>query len=52
VEPLRKQELLEAATAEERLRGLDAVLDRELALLRARLGPYLVERRAAGLRGN
>src|SRR5262249_51781817 len=33
VEPTRKQALLEAPTAEERLRGLDAVLDHELELL-------------------
>jgi Lon protease-like protein len=42
VEPTRKQALLEAPTAVERLRSLDAVLDQELALLRARLAPYLV----------
>ena len=38
VEPSRKQALLEATTAEQRLRELDRVLDRELQLLRARLG--------------
>jgi len=48
VEPDRKQELLEAASAEERLVELDALLDRELRLLGARLGPYSVDRRALG----
>ncbi len=42
----RKQALLEADSAEERLRDIDRLLDDELALLRLRLGPYLVERRA------
>jgi Lon protease-like protein len=46
VEPLRKQTLLEATTAEERLRDLDRVLDRELRLLRGRLAPYAPERQA------
>lgn len=46
VEPLRKQTLLEATTAEERLRDLDRVLDRELRLLRGRLAPYAPERHA------
>jgi Lon protease-like protein len=46
VEPLRKQTLLEATTAEERLRDLDRVLDRELRLLRERLAPYAPERHA------
>jgi hypothetical protein len=40
VEPDRRQELLEAATAEERLRELDALLDRELLLLGRRLAPF------------
>ena len=48
VEPLRKQALLEAPTAEERLRDLDRVLDRELALLRERLAPYTPERQTLG----
>lgn len=39
VEPDRKQALLEVATAEDRLRAVDALLDRELTLLRRRLGP-------------
>jgi Lon protease-like protein len=45
VEPDRKQDLLEAASAEERLAQLDALLDRELRLLGARLGPFSVDRR-------
>jgi Lon protease-like protein len=40
VEPDRRQELLEAATAEERLRELDGLLDRELLLLGRRLAPF------------
>jgi Lon protease-like protein len=48
VEPFRKQKLLEATTAEQRLRELDLLLDRELVLLRARLGPYSPDRRALG----
>jgi hypothetical protein len=44
VEPGRKQALLEAATAEDRLRALDGLLDRELVLLRQRLGPGAVDR--------
>ncbi len=42
VEAIRKQALLEASGPAERLRDLDDLLDRELRLLRARLGPYLV----------
>jgi hypothetical protein len=52
VEPLRKQALLEATTAEERLRDLDRVLDRELRLLRDRLAPYVPERHALSGRSN
>lgn len=48
VEPFRKQALLEATTAEQRLRELDRILDRELMLLRARLAPYHPDRRALG----
>ena len=48
VEPFRKQKLLEATTAEQRLRELDLLLDRELMLLRARLAPYSPDRRALG----
>lgn len=46
VEPDRKQALLEAATAEERLRDIDELLDRELMLLGARLAPFAVDRRS------
>lgn len=46
VEPDRKQALLEAAGAEARLLALDDLLDRELRLLDARLGPYAVDRRS------
>jgi hypothetical protein len=45
VEADRKQALLEAASAEDRLRDLDALLDRELMLLGARLAPFAVDRR-------
>jgi Lon protease-like protein len=45
VEPDRRQALLEAAGAAERLRDLDALLDRELLLLGARLAPFAVDRR-------
>ena len=48
VEPFRKQALLEATTAEQRLRELDRILDRELVLLRARLAPWHPDRRALG----
>jgi uncharacterized protein len=40
----RKQALLEASTAEERLRDLDGLLRRELDLLDQRLGLYLPDR--------
>ena len=40
VEPARKQALLEAATAEERMRRLDELLTRETGLLRRRLAFY------------
>lgn len=52
VEPSRKQALLEATSAERRLRELDRILDRELALLRARLAPYSPDRRALGPRSS
>lgn len=39
-EPERKQALLEAPTAAERLRELDLLLDRELLLLARRLAPF------------
>ena len=50
VEPDRRQALLEAASADERLRDIDALLDRELKLLGARLAPFAVDRR--GLAGS
>ena len=46
VEMDRKQALLEASSAEERLRDIDDLLDRELRLLRARLAPFAVDRRS------
>ncbi|HEX5828799.1 MAG TPA: LON peptidase substrate-binding domain-containing protein [Candidatus Limnocylindrales bacterium] len=46
VEPEARQRLLEATSAEARLRQLDALLDRELVLLRKRLAPYQADRRA------
>ncbi|HYO43543.1 MAG TPA: LON peptidase substrate-binding domain-containing protein [Candidatus Limnocylindrales bacterium] len=52
VEPDRKQALLEAASAEERLRDLDALLDRELMLLGARLAPFAVDRTGLAGAGN
>ncbi len=45
VEPARKQALLEAVTAEERMRGLDALLTREIGLLRRRLAFYAPDHR-------
>ena len=45
MEPDRKQALLEATSAEERLREIDELLDRELVLLRQRLAPFTVDRR-------
>lgn len=45
VELDRKQALLEAPSAEARLRDIDALLDRELRLLDRRLAPYAVDRR-------
>ncbi len=42
--PDRKQALLEAGSAEERLRELDRLLDGELAMLRRRLAPYQADR--------
>jgi len=52
VEADRKQALLEAASAEERLRDLDALLDRELMLLGARLAPFAVDRKGLAGAGN
>ncbi len=48
----RKQALLEASTAEERLRDLDELLERELDLLGKRLGLYAPDRRALADRRN
>jgi Lon protease-like protein len=44
VEPDRKQALLEAESAEERLRELDELLRREIDLLRRRLGLFVPDR--------
>jgi Lon protease-like protein len=52
VEADRKQALLEAASAGERLRDLDALLDRELMLLGARLAPFAVDRKHLAGAGN
>jgi hypothetical protein len=49
VEPDRKQALLEAPTAEARLRALDALLDRELLLLSRRLAPFTPDRSPAAV---
>jgi Lon protease-like protein len=46
VEPDRKQALLEATSAEERLRDINELLDREIDLLGRRLAPYSFDRRA------
>ena len=45
VDPETRQQLLEATSAEERLRQLDSLLDRELELLRKRLAPFQPDRR-------
>jgi Lon protease-like protein len=52
VELDRKQALLEATSAEERLRDLDELLDRELLLLTLRLAPFTPDRSLAALRAN
>jgi Lon protease-like protein len=52
VEPDRRQALLEAASADERLRDIDALLDRELRLLGARLAPFAVDRRGLASSSN
>lgn len=52
VEPDRKQALLEAPTAEARLRALDALLARERLLLGLRLAPYAPDRRQLGARAS
>jgi len=46
VDPERRQTLLEATSAEERLRDLDRLLDREIGLLAKRLAPYVPDRHA------
>ena len=51
-EPDRKQALLEAATAEDRLRDLDDLLASEIDLLRRRLGLYVPDRRSLADRRN
>jgi uncharacterized protein len=45
VDPQTRQELLEATSAEARLRQLDMLLDRELGMLRRRLAPFQADRR-------
>lgn len=51
-EPDRKQALLEATSAEERLREIDDLLDRELLLLARRLAPFTPDRSAIASRAN
>jgi len=48
----RRQRLLEAETAEDRLAELDALLAREIALLARRLAPYVADPRLEARRGN
>ena len=45
IDPATRQALLEADSAEARLRDLDLLLDRELALLEQRLAPFQADRR-------
>ena len=52
VEPSRRQQLLEADTAEERLEAVDRLLDRELLLLGRRLRHYAPDPRLAATRRN
>jgi len=52
VEVERKQALLEASSAEERLRALDELLSREIVLLGLRLAPYTPDRSLAAVRAN
>ena len=52
VELPNRQALLEAPDTESRLRGLDALLTREIRLLERRLKPLTVDRRMAPLRRN
>jgi hypothetical protein len=44
-EPGYRQQLLEASSAEDRLRAISALLDREIDLLARRLAPFAVDRR-------
>ena len=46
IDPATRQALLEADSAEARLRDLDRLLDRELTLLDKRLAPFHADRRA------
>ena len=52
VDPSARQSLLEADSAEDRLRELDRPLDRELALLDKRLAPYQADRRSLARSAN
>jgi Lon protease-like protein len=52
VEPATRQRLLEATSAEARLRDLDELLDRELTLLGKRLAPYAPDRRTIDASAN
>ena len=52
VDPSTRQALLEADSAEARLRELDRLLDRELALLDKRLAPYQADRRSVARNAN
>jgi uncharacterized protein len=52
VDPATRQALLEADTAEARLRELDRLLDRELSLLGKRLAPFQADRRPVTERAN
>jgi Lon protease-like protein len=52
VGPAARQALLEADSAEDRLRELDRLLDRELSLLDRRLAPYQPDRRSLAQSAN
>ncbi|HET7828903.1 MAG TPA: LON peptidase substrate-binding domain-containing protein [Candidatus Limnocylindrales bacterium] len=52
VDPATRQTLLEADSAEDRLRELDRLLDRELNLLDKRLAPYQADRRVLSQSAN
>jgi Lon protease-like protein len=51
-DPVRKQALLEATTAEARLREIDDLLDREILLLSRRLAPFSPDRTVIAIRSN